>query len=262
MEIYRISCFVMLIMMIISGALLIVFPRLRHKESFYMQMLNNLNVGFFSGLMVSASVALVSYFYAKEDFLADLFQQSRYIYNNLTIIKTEIEKAEPSDYTNLPALLYNIEKSTAAIEQDAKQVNFLNFSPFFPESEMAKQVKTVQNLYYDFLKYPAFFTRMKVLQDEQKKAEENFDYAALKIAKKDISMFMDDLKNVVGNNLETLHGFISKLKQENQDRYIPWESFKAIPVTLSPHRSEKNNDKEEQKPDNKNYDTLRRNEKL
>ncbi len=234
MEIYRISCFVMFAMMLISGVLLIVFPRLRHRENFYMKMLNNLNVGFFSGLMVSFSIALASYFYARENFLSALFQQSRYIYVSLEDIVFELQKSE----SKTPYLV-NLEAISApceAIKNDAKSINFLTFSPFFRNSEMALQVKTLQGLYAKFEKYPTFFTRMQFLQSERAAAQNDFDTDALNTIDAQITSFSADLKREVEQDLATLENFIGKLKEENSDRYIPWENFKAVSIAKAPKK--------------------------
>jgi len=233
-EIYRISCYVMFVMMLISGVLLIVFPRLRHRENFYMKMLNNLNVGFFSGLMVSFSVALVSYFYARENFLSALFQQSRYIYLSLEDIESELQKSSSKS----PALvnLKAISAPSEAIRNDAKSINFLAFSPFFQNSEMALQVKTLQVLYAKFEKYPTFFTRMEFLQSERIAAQNNYDTAALNTIDGQIASFSADLRKEVKEDMTTLHSFIGKLKEENSDRYIPWENFKAVSIAKEPEK--------------------------
>ncbi len=34
----------------------------------------------------------------------------------------------------------------------------------------------------------------------------------------------------------TLHSFIGKLKEENSDRYIPWENFKAVSIAKAPEK--------------------------
>ncbi len=195
MEIYRLSCVIMLIIMLCSGLLLIFFPKLRHRENMYMQMLNNLNVGFFSGLMVSFSLTLITYFYNEQQFLENLFQQSRYIYVDSLSLEAEI-MADTPDYEAAM-------KNAFTIQADVKKVNFLNYSPFFTDTEKAKQIKATQALYNKMEGYTAM---IKTLQDST-------DKDTLKKIREDIAA-----------NTVQLYLFIMYLSKSNSKSYMSWKN--------------------------------------
>jgi len=195
MEIYRLSCVIMLVIMLVSGLLLIFFPKLRHRENMYMQMLNNLNVGFFSGLMVSFSLTLITYFYDEQQFMEKLFQQSRYIYVDSLSLEAEIMIDNP-DYEAAM-------KNALTIQADVKKVNFLNYSPFFTESERAKQIKATQNLFEKIEGYPAM---IKTLQDS---ADANT---------------LDKIREDIAANTGQLYMFIMYLSKSNSKSYMTWKN--------------------------------------
>lgn len=236
MEIYRISCIVLFIIIAISGLLLIIFPRMRHKESFFMQTLNNLNIGFFSGLMISFILSLLSYFYVKNVFISNLIHQSRYIYSNLEDMNKNLAKLDyktnPQIFFNhLPVLLEHLENRTLTIENDAKKVNFIDFSPFFKETQISKEIEKISTLFYEFRQYPDFFIRMRFLQNEREQALEAYDREAQNTAEKDIEKFMGDLTTSVTNNMEVLNSFLMTLKEENISPIDSWETFEKIKIT-------------------------------
>ena len=195
MEIYRLSCVIMLVIMLVSSLLLIFFPKLRHRENMYMQMLNNLNVGFFSGLMVSFSLTLITYFYDEQQFMEKLFQQSRYIYVDSLSLEAEIMIDNP-DYEAAM-------KNALTIQADVKKVNFLNYSPFFTESERAKQIKETQNLFEKIEGYPAM---IKTLQDS---ADANT---------------LDKIREDIAANTGQLYMFIMYLSKSNSKSYMTWKN--------------------------------------
>ncbi len=253
MEIYRISCVVLFIMMLISFILLALFPFARHKENFYMQMLNNLNVGFFSGLMVSFSMAYLSYFYAKEAFFNTLLRQSMYIYSNLETMSHNIKNTgytQPGEkfFRQLPVILSHLETYTNVVEEDAKKVNFLSYSPFVKSNDSYRQIESLQNLFFEFKKYPDFFIRMRFLENERNLAITDYDTNALNIVNQEIVRFMQDLDDSVNGDIKVLDGFISRLKNEYTSDFS-WESFKKLAITPhsppdSKNEDEKTSDKE------------------
>lgn len=199
MEIYRLSCVVMLFIMLGSGLLLVFFPKSKHRENTYMQVLNNLNVGFFSGLMVSFSLTLVAYFYSKQTFLENLFQQSRYIYNNSILMENELN-AEITD-------VEEVAKKALIIQEDAKKVNFLNFSPFMLKSKNAESVKKVENLFVKFEKYP------ELIKSWQKADE------------KKVSDMKYNIKKEITENTAELYSYITYLHDNSNSRsYRFWEN--------------------------------------
>ena len=242
MEIYRISCVVLFILMIVSFSLLAVFPFTRHKENFYMQMLNNLNVGFFSGLLVSFCTTYVGYFYAKEDFFNTLIRQSSYIYTNLhtmqrNLADSDYESNSTHFFQSLPVVLSHLETYTNAVESDAKMVNFLEYSPFFKNNESYRRIESLNKLFYEFKKYPDFFVRMRFLESERNLALTDNDSNALTIVNGEIVKFMGDLSTSVNGDIQVLDAFMSKLENEYNYPDTPWESFKKLVIT--PQKSEK-----------------------
>lgn len=229
MEIYRISCIVLFILMIISFLLLAIFPFIRHKDNFYLKMLNNLNIGFFSGLMVSFCTTYVGYFYAKEDFFNSLLRQSSYIYMNLQNMQKNLSsnRYPPNESQKfLPVILTHLETYTNSIERDAKDVNFLSYSPFIKDDDSYKDVEALKDLFNRFKEYPDFFIHMKFLDNERNNAIREKDKEALASTNKEIESFILEMKSCVSKDLNFLDNFMNSLENEYTYQVTPWTSLK------------------------------------